>query len=52
MTILAAGMLIAVIVRGNTRRTGAVPITEIPDEDAERLRAEWQKLDQAERPDW
>lgn len=52
LTILAAGTLIAFIVRGNTRRAGAVPITDIPDEDAERLRAEWQKLDQAERPDW
>jgi cytochrome c-type biogenesis protein CcmH/NrfF len=50
--ILAAGTLIAVVVRGNTRRAGVVPITEIPDEDAERLRAEWQKLDRSERPDW
>jgi len=52
MTILAAGTLIAVVVRGNTRRSGAVPIADIPDEDAERLRAEWQKLDKSERPDW
>jgi cytochrome c-type biogenesis protein CcmH/NrfF len=52
LTILAAGTLIAMIVRGNTRRAGVVPITDIPDEDAERLRAEWQRLDQAERPDW
>jgi cytochrome c-type biogenesis protein CcmH/NrfF len=52
VTILAAGTLIAVVVRGNTRRAAVVPLSDIPDEDAERLRAEWQKLDESERPDW
>jgi cytochrome c-type biogenesis protein CcmH/NrfF len=52
LTILAAGALIAVGVRANTRRMEAAPVREIDQEDAERLRAEWQKLDEAESPDW
>lgn len=50
--ILAAGALIVVVARGNMRRMGPAPVTEVSDEDAERLRAEWQKLDKAESPDW
>jgi cytochrome c-type biogenesis protein CcmH/NrfF len=52
IAILAAGALIAVGVRANTKRQTAVPVREIDTEDAERLRAEWQKLDEAESPDW
>jgi cytochrome c-type biogenesis protein CcmH/NrfF len=50
--ILAAGALITVVARGNMRRAGPTPIPQVSDEDAERLRAEWQKLDEAESPDW
>jgi cytochrome c-type biogenesis protein CcmH/NrfF len=51
-TILAAGALITIIARGNMKRAGPAPVIEVADEDAERLRAEWQKLDESERPDW
>ena len=51
-TILAAGALIAVVGRGRMRGREPAPITEVSDEDAERLRAEWQKLDRSESPDW
>jgi len=50
-TILAAGALIVVVARGNMKRN-PVPVRPVSDEDAERLRAEWQKLDEAESPDW
>jgi cytochrome c-type biogenesis protein CcmH/NrfF len=52
VTILAAGVLITLVARGNMKRAGPAPVTPVADEDAERLRAEWQKLDEAERPDW
>lgn len=52
VTILAAGALITMLARGQIRRAGPAPVTNVPDEDAERLRAEWQKLDEMERPDW
>jgi len=52
LTILAAGAVIAVGVRANTKRMTAAPVREVDQEDAERLRAEWQKLDEAESPDW
>ena len=50
--ILAAGALIGLVARGGIRREQLAPVTEIDDEDAERLRAEMHKLDQAESPDW
>jgi hypothetical protein len=34
------------------RRNSPAPITKVTDEDEERLRAEWQKLDESESPDW
>jgi hypothetical protein len=40
------------VARGGIKREQFAPVTEIADEDAERLRAEWQKLDKAESPDW
>jgi cytochrome c-type biogenesis protein CcmH/NrfF len=52
MAILVAAAVIGVLARGNMRRNPPAPVTEIADEDAERLRAEWQKLDEAESPDW
>jgi cytochrome c-type biogenesis protein CcmH/NrfF len=52
-TILVAAGLIGMVARGSMRRRQQVaPVTEVAAEDAERLRAEWQKLDEAERPDW
>lgn len=52
VAILAAGTLITLIARGNMRPAGPAPVMDVDEEDAERLRAEWQKLDEAERPDW
>ena len=51
-TILVAGALIGLVARGGMKRERLAPVTEIDDEDAERLRTEMQKLDQAESPDW
>jgi cytochrome c-type biogenesis protein CcmH/NrfF len=50
--ILLAGALIGMVARGGVKRARPALVTEIDDEDAERLRAEWQKLDRAESPDW
>jgi cytochrome c-type biogenesis protein CcmH/NrfF len=51
--IITAGMLIGLVVRrGAGYRRGLAPVTELDDEDAERLRAAMQKLDEAEGPDW
>lgn len=52
VAILAAGMLITLVARGNMKRVGPAPVMDVDEEDAERLRAEWQKLDESERPDW
>jgi cytochrome c-type biogenesis protein CcmH/NrfF len=52
VTILAAGAFITMLARGQIRRAGPAPVSDVADEDAERLRAEWQKLDELERPDW
>ncbi len=51
VAIRAAGALITIVARGNMKRMATVE-AKISDEDAERLRAEWQKLDEAESPDW
>ncbi|MBM4184351.1 MAG: cytochrome c-type biogenesis protein CcmH [Gemmatimonadetes bacterium] len=51
-TMLVAAGLIGAVARGRMRGREPAPITEVSDEDAERLRAEWQKLDEAESPDW
>ncbi len=50
--ILVAGGLIGLVARGGIKRGQFAPVAEIADEDAERLRTEWQKLDKAESPDW
>ena len=50
--ILAAGALIGLVARGRMTRDHLAPVTEIDDQDAERLRTEMQKLDEAESPDW
>ena len=52
VTIVVAGALIGLVARGGMKRDQLAPVTEIGEEDAERLRTEMQKLDQAESPDW
>jgi cytochrome c-type biogenesis protein CcmH/NrfF len=53
VAIITMGMLIGLGVRrGGAYRPGLAPVTELDDEDAERLRAALQKLDEAEGPDW
>jgi cytochrome c-type biogenesis protein CcmH/NrfF len=52
ITILLAGALVGLLARGGMRREVPATVTEVGDEDAERLRAEWQRLDRAESPDW
>ena len=51
VAILTAGMIVGVIARGGATRAAVVagPLT---DEDAERLRAAMEKLDEDESPDW
>ena len=50
--ILTAGMLVGIIARGGRSREALAPIDDVSAEDAERLRAEWEKLEEAESPDW
>jgi cytochrome c-type biogenesis protein CcmH/NrfF len=52
VTILMAGAMIAIVGRGRMKGQQLAPVTELADEDAERLRTEMQKLDQSESPDW
>jgi len=50
--ILLAGAFIAMVARGRMTGPQLAPVTEIDDEDAERLRTEMQKLEKSESPDW
>ncbi len=52
VTILMAGALIGLFARGGMKRDQLAPIAAVSSEDEERLRAEWQKLDKSESPDW
>lgn len=52
MAMVTAGMLIGLVARGRETGAALAPVTEVSDEDAERLRAAMQKLDEAESPDW
>ncbi|HUF76223.1 MAG TPA: cytochrome c-type biogenesis protein CcmH [Longimicrobiales bacterium] len=53
VAIVTAGMFIGLFLRGRPgNREGLDPVTELGDEDAERLRAELRKLDETEGPDW
>lgn len=52
VAILTAGMMIGLVIRGGPTREALVPITQVTDEDAARLRAALHKLDEAESPDW
>jgi cytochrome c-type biogenesis protein CcmH/NrfF len=51
VAILTAGMIVGVIARGGATR-GAVVAGPLTEEDAERLRAAMEKLDEDESPDW
>ena len=51
--IIAAGMFIGLFLRGRAAgREGLAPVTELGEEDAERLRDALRQLDEAEGPDW
>ena len=53
VAIVMAGMFIGLFLRGRTTgRDQLAPVTELADEDAERLRAELRRLDETEGPDW
>jgi cytochrome c-type biogenesis protein CcmH/NrfF len=53
VAIVTAGMFIGLLVRrGAGYRPGLAPVTDVDDEDAERLRTAMQKLDETEGPDW
>jgi len=52
VAIVTAGMLIGLIARGGTRHAATVPVRELTDADAEKLRDALRKLDEAESPDW
>jgi len=53
VAIVMAGMFIGLFVQRRAGRSERrVPVTELADGDAERLRTELQKLDEAEGPDW
>jgi hypothetical protein len=53
VAIITAGMLIGLVVRrGAGYRPGLARVSELDDEDAERLRTALQKLDETEGPDW
>lgn len=52
MAILAAGMLVGVVARGNATREAIAPVTDLSPEEAERLQAAMHRLDEEESPDW
>ena len=52
VAIVMASMLVGLIARGGHRQEELAPVSEPSAADAERLRAEMRKLDEAESPDW
>lgn len=52
IAILTASMLIGMIARGRETTAALEPVSELTDEEAERLRAAMQQLDESESPDW
>ncbi len=52
IAIVTAGMLIGLVTRGGMGRQGLVPVEEVSDEEAAKLREAMKKLDELERPDW
>ena len=53
VAIVMAGMFIGLFLRGRaTGRDRLAPVTELSDEDADRLQAALRRLDETEGPDW
>lgn len=52
VAIVTAGMLVGLVIRGGKSREALAPVAELSDDDAERLRAALQNLDESESPDW
>lgn len=52
IAIVSASMLIGMFIRGRDTTAALTPVTELSDDDAERLRAAMRKLDEDESPDW
>ena len=52
LAIVTAGMMVGLVARGGTTRKVLAPVEHPSDEDAGRLRAAMQKLDEDESPDW
>jgi cytochrome c-type biogenesis protein CcmH/NrfF len=52
LAIVTAGMMVGLVARGGAGREAPAPVGVLSDEDAERLRAAMQTLDEAESPDW
>jgi cytochrome c-type biogenesis protein CcmH/NrfF len=52
LAIVTAGMMVGLVARGGATREALAPVEILSDEDADRLRAAMQKLDEAESPDW
>jgi len=52
VAIITAGMLIGLLVKGGAGGPRPAPVTELGEEEAERLRNALRTLDEAEGPDW
>lgn len=52
MAILAAGVLVGIIARGNETRQALAPVSELSDDEEARLQAAMKTLDAEESPDW
>ena len=52
VAIITAGMLIGLLVKGGAGHKRPAPVTELDEEEAERLRSALRQLDEAEGPDW
>jgi cytochrome c-type biogenesis protein CcmH/NrfF len=52
VTILMAGALIGLVVRGGMGRAKLAPVAQLDPADEERLRVAMKKLDESESPDW
>ncbi len=50
--ILTAGMLIGLLTRGGIRREDLVPVENVSEDEAAKLRDAMKKLDELESPDW
>jgi hypothetical protein len=45
-------MLIGLLTRGGMRREDLVPVENVSEDEAEKLREAMKKLDESESPDW